>query len=287
MSNLIPLIDADILRYEVGYAAETGWKAITEERETIPPFDYVAKILNERIASICKSVGTTATPRLFLTEGKTFRYDLAKTKPYKGTRTVKKPWHYENISVYMRDVLGAETVRVIEADDKLAITHVSSKETTIICSRDKDLRQVPGWFFSWELGRQPSFGPIYIDTLGTISLSDDHKSIKATGLYSFYAQVLTGDKVDNIPGLLGCGPVAAYDILTCEPEQNKYNDPSDQSLIDRVVCAYREYYLHVENPDDILDIWAERLLEQGRLVWMTRKLYLDGSPVLWELGVEE
>ena len=33
--------------------------------------------------------------------------------------------------------------------------------------------------------------------------------------------------------------------------------------------------------------WEEELLEQGRLCWMTRRLHEDGSPVLWEIGMED
>jgi len=77
------LIDADILRYEIGWGALTGWKAITDT-EDIPPFDYVEKLLLQRIASIQEATGSDEYC-LYLTEGHTFRYDIATTKPYKGT----------------------------------------------------------------------------------------------------------------------------------------------------------------------------------------------------------
>ena len=266
-TNLTPLLDTDILRYEIGYGAETGWNAITEGREQIPPFHYVEDLLLKRIESIKTTCNTTIKPRLFMTEGKTFRYDLAKTKPYKGTRVEKKPWHYDNLTVYMRDVLGAEVVTGIEADDRIAIEHVASKETTIVCSRDKDFRQLPGWSYSWELGKQPSFGPICITREGTLKLSADHKKLIATGLVAFYGQVLTGDRVDNIPGLGKCGPVAAFSIL---------------SETDNMYAAVREAYSGVHHTD-----WEPHLLEQGRLCWLTRNLNKDGSPVLWSLGQEE
>jgi len=282
-TNLVPLIDGDILRYEIGFASETGWRAITEEQETIPPFSYVEGLLLDRLEAICRNAtGFFGPYRIFLTEGKTFRYDLAKTKEYKGTRIEKKPWHYKNLSVYMYDVLGAEIVTGIEADDRMAIEQVSSNGNTIICSRDKDLRQVPGYFYSWELGRQPSFGPICIDRTGDIALSEDRKKINATGLYCFYAQVLMGDKVDNIPGLPGCGPVAAYDWLT---------DIEDgDALYNSVAEAYINTYRDEPEPEGMhlsMTPWECKLLEQGRLCWMTRSLNADGSPVLWELGMEE
>jgi len=269
--NLVCLIDGDILRYEVGFAAETGWRSIAEEQgwdNVIPPFHYVEGLLLSRIETIKANVGTEATPVIYLTEGRTFRYDLAVTKPYKGTRKNNKPWHYANLTVYMRDILNARIVTEIEADDAMAIDHMEGNGETIICSRDKDLRQLPGWFFSWELGRQPSFGPVFITDPGTLTLADDKKKLTATGLAAFYGQILTGDRVDNIPGLDKCGPVAAYDRLTRDHWEGV---KLSKDMLNSVQEAY---------DDD------ELLLEQGRLCWMTRRLHEDGSPVLWEIGME-
>jgi hypothetical protein len=295
--NLIPLIDGDILRYEIGFAAETGWRAITEERENIPPFHYVEKLLLSRLAYMRECIGTEEVGKIYLTEGPTFRYDLAKTKPYKGTRKDKKPWHYDNLTVYMRDVLGAEIVTEIEADDAIAIEHCRSKVVidggvlcpredgtccgdpsncpeevrepeTIICSRDKDLRQLPGWFYSWELGKQASFGPVLISHEGTLEISEDKKKLIATGLAAFYGQVLTGDRVDNIPGLDKCGPVAAYNMLK--------DNIGDNRPFPEMLLAVQDAY-----DDD------ELLLEQGQLCWLVRRLNPDGSPQLWEIGLEE
>lgn len=263
MENLTPLIDGDIIRYELGFACETGWREITKEPEAIPPWEYVERSLLARLDSIQKEVGSSVAPVLYFTTGRTFRYDLAVTKPYKAQRKVNKPWHFDNITMYLKDILNAIEVTGIEADDALAIDHVKSDTSTILCTRDKDLRQVPGWFYSWELWRQPSFGPLLIDKLGSIELSDNHKKLKGTGLSFFYGQVLTGDSVDNIPGLKGCGPVAAYEMLV---------DKSPEDMLDTVRNAY---------DDD------ELLLEQGRLCWMVRDLHDDGSPVLWEIGKTE
>ncbi len=257
-----PLIDADILRYEIGFGAETGWQTPDE----IPPWPYVEEMLHARIAKICFDVSATEEPVLYITEGRTFRFDLAKRKPYKGTRKEHKPWHFNNLTVYLKDVLNCEVVTGVEADDAMAIRHMGPEET-IICSRDKDLKQLPGPYYSWELGRQPSFGPEVITKEGSLVLSEDKKSLSGTGLPFFYAQVLIGDKSDNIPGLPGCGPVAAWEALL-------YND--DKLMT--VMSMYEDHY----GAD-----WEEELLEQGRLCWMSRRLHEDGSPVLWEIGMTE
>lgn len=269
------LIDADILRYELGYASETGWKAIKEDVNALPPFDYVEDMLLERIESIARETKSDSYS-LYLTEGPSFRDALSVTKPYKGNRKSAKPWHYSNLTVYLTDVLGATVCEGLEADDVLTITHLEDIENTIICSRDKDLRQVPGWSYGWELGRQASFGPEKISKVGTLNLSQDNKKLTGTGFAFFCAQVLTGDSVDNIAGLPGCGPKGAFDMLEaawvsygCSPEKQC------EEYLAVLTSAYQAHYGHD---------WEDHLLEMGRLCWMVRRLNEDGSPVLWNIG---
>jgi len=268
-TNTIPLIDGDILRYELGFAAETGWRAITEREDAIPPFGYVEDLFQQRLASINNILQTEQDPIIIFTKGKTFRYDIAKRKPYKGTRKEHKPWHYNNLTVYMKHVLGAIEITHLEADDLLSVIHTALPNDTVICSRDKDLRQVPGLFYSWELGRQPSYGPILIDPIGSLQISDDNKKVSGSGLSFFYAQVLMGDSTDNIPGLPKCGPVATMELL---------DGRTPDEMLEAVKGAYQDKF----------DNWEEELLEQGRLCWMTRRLTADGKePVLWEIGMME
>lgn len=257
-----PLIDGDILCYEVGFAAETGWSS-HEDRPGFPPFDYVAELLDNRISNICAMVDATSPPILFLTGEGNFRYEIAKRHPYKA-RPSNKPWHYYNIKAYLKSKYEVIESKGVEADDLMAVEQTKRPEETIICSRDKDLKSVPGWHYSWELGNQPQFGPERVDEFGWIRLSNDRKSIKGVGYLFFCSQCLTGDKVDTIPGLLQTGPVKAFQILEGSKTPNE--------ALKRVYGAYKAVYG--------LSAYKE-LLEQGRLLWMTRKVREDGSPVLW------
>ena len=260
-----PLIDGDILIYEVGYAAEAGW-----QQSGFPSFDYVAEILDNRIANICAMVGATSPPIIYLTGVGNFRNDIAKRTPYKE-RPSLKPWHYKNIKAYLRGNYNAITSTGMEADDLMAIEQSSrirdGHMDSIICTRDKDLRQVPGHHYGWELGNQPSFGPMLANSLGSLCLSEDGKKLSGTGELFFYAQCLTGDRVDTVPGLPKCGAVGAFKIL--DGAADTY------TAFRRVQEAYRAFYGDADKGD-------EELLEQGRLLWMTRELHPDGSPVLWE-----
>jgi hypothetical protein len=211
---MLALIDGDILRYEIGFAAETGWKAVTDGREDVPPWDYVQEMVDTRIANI-KALCKADEHRIYLTRGKTFRYEIAKSKPYKGTRVPHYPWHFDNLTAYLEHAHPSSIVTGIEADDAMALDHIE-REDTIICSRDKDLMQVPGWHYSWELGNQPSFGPILIEDPGELWWSGDQgksRKLLGTGVKWFYAQMIMGDRDDNIPGIPGAGAVAAFEAL--------------------------------------------------------------------------
>lgn len=263
---MTPLVDSDIFLYEVGFGSETGWKAIHPESTDPPPFDYVKDMVDERIKEICNKIhdffGVCDKPRLFLTGEGNFRLDIAKKKPYKGTRVLPKPFHYSNIKAYLQMQYEAEIVEGMEADDMLCILQT---DKTIICTRDKDLRQCPGWHFGWELGKQAQYGPLLVDEPGSLSLSADKKKLVGTGSKFFFAQCLMGDNVDNIPGLPQNGPVSVY---------NRLNELQEYGDMERAVSeAYRAFYG---------DTWKEEMLEQARLVWMVKQLDDEGNPVMWD-----
>lgn len=270
------LIDGDVLLYELGFAAEAGWQT-----GDLPPFDYVADLVDNRIANICALAEANDKPICFFTGKTNFRNDIAKRQKYKD-RPSKKPFHYYNIKAYLKGKYEWRQQEGLEADDLMAIEQTRTEnllngnpfysgpsKETIICTRDKDLRAVPGWHFGWELGNQPQYGPTKVEEFGEIRLSHDRKSIKGEGLLFFYSQCLTGDRVDSIPGLEGMGPVKAFGIL----EGCLDIDDAEK----RVLEAYRGVYGASAE---------EELLEQGRLLWMTRELDDQGLPVLWNF-IEE
>ena len=273
------ILDGDILRYEIGFAAEKGWQARVGDEAALPPFDYVRDMLNQRIGYI-KGATRSAYSTIYITEGKTFREDIATVKPYKGNRPDNKPWHYKNLTVYLRDVLGARVVTDIEADDAMAIDHIQSADDTVLCSRDKDLRQVPGEYFSWELGRQPEYQAV-VHPAGFLDYKPESRKLSGNGYYFFASQMLTGDVVDNIPGLPGYGPKKAFEVLR-EAFGSGPTSPLEVSSepMERAESAvYSEYEKVYGSEAD------ERMTEQARLCWITRRLNPDGTPELWRKGL--
>lgn len=278
------LIDADVLRYEVGSVGEKLNKE-TGELE-IRSFDFVKEVFDERIKTIAEGSGSSEAI-LFLTGDKTthriyskrntggsfepnFREALATGKVYKGTRKQDKPFHWINLTAYILSMPNVMVSCGYEADDDIGISHRSDPSSTIICTRDKDLRMVPGWHYGWECGKQPEFGPIEYDDLGKIELvrSKSGNKIKGGGFLFFGSQLLTGDVVDNIGGLRGVGPVKAYDLLS--------NCTSEREVFDSVKRHYEE--VGGEH-------WRQLLEEQCHLLWIVRERNEDGS--LKHFNIEE
>lgn len=172
------LIDADSLVYSVGFSADGA-----EEK-------YAISRMAEKLEEMLFIDLGVEIYEGFLTGEGNYRNELAKTAPYKGQRTGKKPVHYALLRNYLRDAWGFQIVNGIEADDIVSTRATELGDTSIVVSIDKDLLQVPGKHFNWKSG--------------------EFKEVtKEEGLKHFYRQILTGDRIDNIIGLPLVGPVKA------------------------------------------------------------------------------
>lgn len=199
-----------------------------------------------------------------------FREALAAGKVYKGTRKQDKPFHWINLTAYILSQGNVVLAVGHEADDEIAIAHRNQYGKSIICTRDKDLRMVPGLHYGWECGKQPEFGPVEYDALGKIELirGKSGNKIKGGGFKFFGSQLLTGDVVDNIGGLRGVGPVKAYELLA--------DCTSEREVFDSV----KRHYEEVAGDD-----WKKLLTEQCSLLWIIRERNPDGT--LKHFNIEE
>ena len=170
---------------------------------------------------------------LFITGKGNYRNDIAKTAPYKGNRKdMKKPVHYQAIRNQLVE-MGAVVVDDMEADDAIAIEATKLGDNCIIVSIDKDLDQIPGHHYNFVKGEEYYVTP-------------------EEGLKNFYKQILTGDRVDNIIGIKGCGPVKAEKLISpCKTEKE---------MFDVCVKAY----------NDDGQNGVERVTENAHLLWLLR-----------------
>ncbi len=165
----LALIDADIIAYRCAASAEHNDEPIALWRVN----DLVRRILHE----------TNATDYIgFLSGSDNFRYGIY--PEYKANRKDKpRPRHLEACKELLITEWKCKVTHGIEADDALGIEH-QADESTVLCSIDKDLLQIPGKHYNFVKN-------IFI----TVSPLD--------GLRSFYKQLITGDSSDNIPAFDG------------------------------------------------------------------------------------
>ena len=193
---MIALIDQDLLCYRCAASAENDDLGIAIYR------------IDELLDNILNKTEATSY-RAFLTSSSNFRKQIY--PEYKANRTQPKPRHLRDLQVYSLDKLNAEYAPDgLEADDALAINQT---EDTVICSLDKDLLQVPGHHFSWEInGKGWSRPDTFIE------------QTELEGLRLFYKQCLKGDTSDNVKGIEGLGEKRATKILAdCSSHLEMFN----------------------------------------------------------------
>lgn len=215
---MLAILDGDIFVYRVGFASEGESKGIAISR--------MASFVEDLI--MMPEIGDYQG---YLTGSNNYRMEIAKEAPYKGNRSAPKPQHYELLREYLVKSWGFEVVDGQEADDAIGIkAYDSDIEDYMIYSIDKDLDMIRGWHYNF---------------------NKDHKYFvdEDDTLRTFYKQVLTGDRVDNIPGLKGIGPKKADKILG--------DALTEQELFTAVLAAY---------DNDI-----HRMTEMAQLLWIRRK----------------
>ena len=163
----------------------------------------------------------------WITGKNNFRHRIAKTRDYKGNRrNSEKPVHYTHVREYLKERWGAKVTEGCEADDAISIeAYKGDPKSTVIVSVDKDMLTVPCWNFNFTSG------------IWT-------KKTEWESLLFFYEQILTGDRIDNILGIYGVGPVKAQKILE--------GATTEEELFQKCLDAYDGNY--------------DRVVENGRLL---------------------
>ncbi len=167
----------------------------------------------------------------YLTGKKNFRNEIAITAPYKGNRKSAKPKHYELLREYMQKSWGFVMIEDQEADDAIGIA-AYEMQVGEYCICSIDK--------DLDMLRGDHFNFV----------KNEHYFIsEEEGIKNFYKQILMGDRVDNIIGIKGIGTVKAERLLKeCKSEKEMYLT---------VLEAY--------------DGNEERVLENGRLLWIRRE----------------
>ena len=297
----VAFIDGDRITMGAGFGSEKSIKGKLIHVDPLPFALYKAKLT---INKIKRAVDANEYVIFIGDSGhKHFRYKVAKTLPYKGNRKdVKRPEHEAAIREYLVRYHSAKIVRGVEVDDALGIeqwkylvksakTGELLRGTSIICSNDKDLDMIPGWHYDIDYGIERRSGDrtyimksykksqiYFIKDPGFLALRKNNRNNKNVliggGQLWFCAQLLMGDKTDNIPSCPkdaknGFGLVSTFEVLKdCKTFQEGVG-----------ICwgLYKEN-LKEDPPESI----KNRFLEVARLVWIKRKIKKDIIfPIEW------
>ena len=254
------VIDADQAIYACGFSAKGE------------PLSHVLHLIKKRINNVIKQ--TEADSFEVYVEGKgNFREEVA--LDYKGNRKGEKPKFFKESKQFLIDYFKATLVTGMETDDMVSYLLYQdfkkhkgdmSECEVVLSSPDKDLNNTPGWHHN------PMTGEVkWID--------------EEDAYLHFLKQLLSGDAVDNIPGL----PYVTDEMKKkFNLRSRKVGKATAQSVIEgcSVLEAFnnvKECYLSWGTEEGYSEEAAlEYMEQQGQLLWMTRELN-NGEPVRFNL----
>ena len=176
------LIDADYIVYKCCAAVETeldfGEDVIVVTSNFSEAYEYVERELN----TIASDLGCFDDSILFFSDSINFRKSIDST--YKGRRNRKKPCGYKRVINKLKEEYHVVVMPTLEADDAIGI-YATKEPGHIVCSPDKDMRQIPG--------------DLYDLTDGVVTVEPEE------GRRWHLIQTMSGDQTDGYGGVPGIG----------------------------------------------------------------------------------
>ena len=175
---------------------------------------------------------------LFFSDSKNFRKKIY--PDYKGHRNRKKPCGYRRVIKALGEEFTIIKMPTLEADDALGI-YATMYPDNIICSPDKDLRQIPGRLYTMS---------------ETVYITPEE------GMRWHYIQTLAGDQTDGYGGVPGIGIKRAVALF----EEEGYNWKT-------VVKAFTDKGLTEED--------ALRNARLAKILTADEYDFTNNEPILW------
>ena len=176
------LIDADYIVYKCCAACETEIDYGDDVIVVTSKFSEALAAVERDLYNIANDLGCFDDSILFFSDSNNFRKSLA--PDYKGHRNRKKPCGYKRVIKALQKTFPVVIIPTLEADDALGI-YATKEEGHIICSPDKDMRQIPGELYDF---------------------TQEVSTITPEGGYQWHLiQTLAGDQTDGYAGVPGIG----------------------------------------------------------------------------------
>ena len=190
------LIDADFIVYKCCAATESEVDWGDDVIVVSSNFSDAYAMVERELYKIAEDLGCFDDTILFFTDSVNFRKQI--DPAYKGHRNRKKPCGYRRVINKLKEDYQVVVMPQLEADDALGI-YATKEEGHIICSPDKDMRQIPG--------------DLYDLSDGVVTIT------KEEGERWHYIQTLAGDQTDGYSGVPGFGIKRAESFF----EENGYS----------------------------------------------------------------
>ena len=176
------LIDADYIVYKSCAATETEIDFGEDLIVVTSNFSDAYGMVERELASIANDLGCFDDSILFFSDSVNFRKSI--DPAYKGHRNRKKPCGYKRVINKLKEEYHVVIMPTLEADDALGI-YATKEPGHIICSPDKDMRQIPGELYD------------FTQEVSTITPEG--------GRQWHLIQSLAGDQTDGYAGVPGIG----------------------------------------------------------------------------------
>ena len=233
------LIDADFIVYKCTAGAETEIDWGDDVILVTSRFSEAYSMVERELYRIASDLGCFDDSILFFSDSVNFRKNIDPS--YKGHRNRKKPCGYRRVIEALKKEYHVVVMPGLEADDALGI-YATKEEGHIICSPDKDMRQIPC--------------NLYDLNEGIVEIT------KEQGDRWHLIQTMAGDQTDGYGGVPGIGIKRADALL------NEHG-----ATWDTVVKAFAEKEL-----DEEVALKNARL---AKILQVTDYDFSTQEPILW------
>ena len=202
-NKVIGLIDGDVIIYRAIHKSEK------DKMTPNAAFDAIMKQI--KMETACQDY------KLHVSGKGNFRKELKQPYTIYKEKRKEKPPQFKALKEYVIKTYKPTMEDGLEADDTISIEatkYLKANQLYMLISIDKDFKNIGGLFYN-----------LLHNNLTAIS--------KVDSIQFFHEQLLTGDSVDNIPGIEGVGPVKAKRILEGKNLKEQFQS---------VINAYKESY---------------------------------------------
>jgi len=255
------ILDGDVILYRCINAATEGL-VFKDEIIIRADLEVARELVDVMVPEMVEAAGRSRALLCLSATGPPYRRRI--WPGYKANRG-PKPYGFKHLRDYMLstyktmvwgeleadDVMGILSTSPARVLDKLKVHRTPRTARPVVVSIDKDMRTFPGLLVKDEHGE--------VETI----TEDEAKR-------AFYAQVLTGDRVDGYPGCPKIGPVTAKKALeSCHEEEDFW------------FAVVREYEKKGLTEDDALvQARCARILRHGEYDIMEEEIKLWQPPQL-------